>query len=129
MRHLLLSYLFVIVVTLSGCVAIPVHGRSDGGHGPPPHAPAHGYRHHHQGAKLAFDSNLGVYVVVGYPDRFYADGHFLRLHAGSWHVSSSLLGPWTPSPSRFVPPGLRSTHPSNAKRGKHKKQPPAKGRW
>jgi hypothetical protein len=128
MRRVLVS-LVVTAVTLSGCVALSVNGSSDRGHGPPPHAPAHGYRHHHQGAKLAFDSKLGVFVVVGYPDYFYSDGQFLRLDAGSWQVSASLPGPWRPYPSGSVPPGLRSAHPSNAKRGKRKEQLPAKGRW
>ena len=128
MRRVLVS-LLVTAVTLSGCLVVPVSQSSHKGHGPPPHAPAHGYRHHHQGAKLAFDSKLGVYVVAGHVDRFYSDGHFLRLHAGSWQVSASLRGPWSPYPSGSVPRGLRSSHPSNAKRSKHKQQPPAKGRW
>ena len=66
-----------------------IHGR--GGHGPPPHAPAHGYRrkqqqaYHHQGgdAKLAFDSDLGVYVVLDLPHHYYFDGVYLRIEDGS----------------------------------------------
>ncbi|MFQ5585276.1 MAG: hypothetical protein ACE5GF_00390, partial [Thermodesulfobacteriota bacterium] len=35
-------------------------------HGPPPHAPAHGYRHKHRhGVELMFDGGLGVYIAVG----------------------------------------------------------------
>ncbi len=56
------------------------------GHGPPPWAPAHGYRRNHQRAyqhrdatvDLAFDSGLGVYVVVGLPNYYYWDGFYLR---------------------------------------------------
>ena len=34
--------------------------------GPPPHAPAHGYRHKHpDGVELVYKSNIGGYAVVG----------------------------------------------------------------
>ncbi len=124
-----LTLLLVTVVTLSGCVAVSVDGRSDRGIGPPPHAPAHGYRHKHQGTTLAFDSKVGVYVVLGHADLFYSDGRFLRLDTGSWQVSASLRGPWKAYSLASVPPGLRKAHPSKTKRrGKHKQQLPAKMR-
>jgi hypothetical protein len=129
MRRLLVSALLATAVALSSCLAASIDGKSNRGHGPPAHAPAHGYRQHHQDAELAFDSKLGVYVVVGYSDHFYSDGRFLRFHADSWEVSARLHGPWTAYPSASVPPGLRGTHPSKAKRNKHKGHPPAKGRW
>ena len=81
------------------------------------------------GADLAFDSKLGVYLVVGYSDHFCSDGHFLRFHGDSWQVSSSLRGSWGACSPASLPPGLRSTHPSNAKRPKHKAHPPAKRPW
>ncbi len=125
-----LTLLLVTVVTLLGCVALSVDGRSDHVLGPPPHAPAHGYRHKHQGSPLVFDSKVGVYVVVGHADLFYSDGRFLRLDTGSWQVSASLSGPWKAYSLASVPPGLRKAHPSKAKRrGKHKQQVPAKMRW
>ena len=129
MRRLLVPILLVTTVTLCGCVAVSLDGTPHHGHGPPPHAPAHGYRQHHQGAALAFDSKLGVYLVVGYSGHFYSDGHFLRFHGDSWQVSSSLRGPWGAYSPASLPTGLRSNHPSNAKRPKHKAHPPAKGRW
>lgn len=129
MRYLLSSALLATALALPGCVAVSLDGKSNRGHGPPTHAPAHGYRRHHQDAELAFDSKLGVYAVVGYPDHFYTDGRFLRFRADSWEVSASLSGPWTAYPSTSVPPGLRGPHPSKARRGKHKANPPAKGRW
>jgi len=129
MRRLISSALLVTAITLAGCLALPVDEKSHRGHGPPPHAPAHGYRQHHQSADLVSDSKLGVYLVRGHANHFYADGRFLRLHAGSWQVSASLRGPWSAYPSRSLPPGLRSTHPSKAKRGKAGGHPPAKGRW
>ena len=123
MRPLLVTALLVTAVTLSACVTGPSRG-----HGPPPHAPAHGYRHHHHGVDLVFDTSLGVYVVVGRSDHFYVDGRFLRFHADSWQVSASLGGPWSVYPAASVPPGLRKVHPSKAGRTKHKSHP-AKGRW
>ena len=125
-----LTLLLVTVVTLSGCIALSVDGGSDRVQGPPPHAPAHGYRHKHQGTTLAFDAKVGVYVVVGHADLFYSDGRFLRLDTGSWQVSASLSGPWKAYSLASVPSGLRKAHPLKAKRrGKHKQQVPAKMRW
>lgn len=134
MRGALTSVVLVIVLTLSGCLAVSVHGKPNRGHGPPPHAPAHGYRHHHQGATLAFDSKLGVYVVVGYPGHYYSEGRFLRVRAGTWQVSASLGGPWNSYSPASLPPGLRKPRPSKAKghKGKGhrgKGHAPAKGRW
>src|SRR5262245_11687981 len=60
----------------------PVIVREGGAHGPPPWAPAHGHRRHHQRAyqhrdatvDMVFDSGLGVYVVVGLPNYYYWNG-------------------------------------------------------
>jgi len=50
------------------------------GHGPPAHAQAHGYRHKQvAGFELVFDSNLGLYVVVGHHDYYYCVSYFYRL--------------------------------------------------
>jgi hypothetical protein len=129
MRSVLTSLVLVIALTLSGCLAVSADGRPKRGHGPPPHAPAHGYRHHHQGATLTFDSQLGVYLVLDHPDHFYFDGRFLRVHRGSWQVSASLGGPWTPYPSASLPPGLRKSHPSKGKGYKVKGHGPKKERY
>jgi hypothetical protein len=129
MRKTLTSIVLVMVLTFSGCLVVPVTGKSNRGHGPPPHAPAHGYRHHYQGATLTFDSKLGVYLVLDHRDCFYFDGRFLRVHESSWQVSASLSGPWTPYPSASLPPGLRKLHPSKGKGHKAKGHGPKKGRW
>jgi len=129
MRGALASVVLVTALTLSGCLALSVNGKPNRGHGPPPHAPAHGYRHHHQAATLAFDSKIGVYVVLGHPDHFYSEGRFLRVHAGSWQVSSGLGGPWSPCSPSSLPPGLRKAHPHKAKGHGRKGHPPAKGHW
>ena len=129
MRRALVSVVLVTALTLSGCLAVSVGGKPHRGHGPPPHAPAHGYRHHHQGAALAFDSELGVYVVLGYSGLFYSEGRFLRAHAGSWQVSSRLGGPWSSCSFSSLPPGFRKAHPPKAKGHGRKGHPPAKWRW
>lgn len=130
MRRMLVSFILVTAITLSGCVHVsPRHSR---GHGPPPHAPAHGYRAHHDAAELAFDRDLGVYVVVGHVNHFYVDGRFLRLRVGLWETSASLSGPWQATSSRSLPPGLarkQSHHSPKAQHRSHKNDVPAKGRW
>lgn len=93
-------------------------------HGPPPHAPAHGYRHKHgHGTELVFDSRVGVYVVGGRSDHYYDSGSWYRHVDGAWQVSIELDGPW-----RFVSvhrlPGTLAydDHPSGHKhKTKHKK--------
>ena len=59
--------------------------------GPPPHAPAHGYRRkqhiEQQDVELVFDSGLGVYVVVGFPGVYFHADHYFRYAGTSWQVS------------------------------------------
>ena len=55
---------------------------------PPPHAPAHGYRHHHpQGVDLVFDSGIGAYIVLGFDDLFFFDGVYMRFYDNRWHTA------------------------------------------
>jgi len=90
--------------------------REDPGHGPPPWAPAHGYRHKHRRAyqqregtvDLVFDSGLGVYAVVGFPDYYWWDGSYLRISSGRWMTAAYLDASWTPCPEDRVPSKLRS---------------------
>ncbi len=129
MRRMFVSFLLVTAITLPGCVRVsPGHSH---GQGPPPHAPAHGYRAHHSGGELSYDSGLGVYVVVGHAGHFYADGRFLRLRGDLWEASKSLGGPWHATSTRSLPPGLtgKRGHSSKAQHPGRKKDVPAKGRW
>jgi len=88
------------------------------GHGPPPHAPAHGYRRKHQNAyhqhagevELIFDGGLGVYVVVDIPNYYYWNGAYLRIEGGQWSTCAYLDGDWKPYSERSVPAGLRAKH-------------------
>ncbi len=105
------------------------------GHGPPPHAPAHGHRRKQHdsagGLELVFDSEVGVYVVVDIPNHYYWDGYYLRIENGSWYASTKLESGWKSRSSESLPPGLRK---KQSKHGKTKKHPgkghsPAKGHW
>jgi len=89
--------------------------------GPPPHAPAHGYRHKHKAhageVELVFDSGLGVYVVLGWPGHFYDQSHYYRQDGGVWQVSARLDGGWVAASTKKLPPGL-------AKKGRGPKKGP-----
>jgi hypothetical protein len=79
------------------------------GNGPPPHAKAHGYRWKHAtGVELVFDSGLGVYIVVGYPDYYYYDGYFYRFCGGAWEISSKPDRGWAGVSSVSLPAGLKA---------------------
>jgi hypothetical protein len=96
--------------------------------GPPPHAPAHGYRRKHpSGAELRFEASLGVYVVVGQTEVYFHDGWFIRIRSGAWQVSAALEGPWKPRDVASIPAGLRAKH--HAKKPKGRGPKPAKGAW
>ncbi len=119
--------LVLSAAALAACVAVapdrtpapePGHAKSRG-HGPPPHAPAHGYRAKTpQGVNVVFDTQLGVYVVVDLPGSYWLDDRFFRRSSSGWTISASLDGPWQPCPSGDVPEGLQS---GPGKSGKTKK--------
>ena len=87
-------------------------------HGPPPHAPAHGYRHKHQGVELVYDSGRGVYVVVDFPLHFYFKGNYYRLRETNWEVGVHVDGPWESVSEEALPRGLRAKE-----KGKSKEHP------
>ncbi|MAG34180.1 MAG: hypothetical protein CL908_25145 [Deltaproteobacteria bacterium] len=105
-------------------------------HGPPPHAPAHGHRHQHrhQGRdlELVFDSDLGVYVVVGIADRYYWNGHYIRIDGEQWYASVSLQGGWELLAEDSRPRGSgkrkQKKHSAGKKHGPRNSSP-AKGHW
>lgn len=93
--------------------------------GPPPHAPAHGYRHkrRHDGVELVFDSGRGVYVVVGLHDHYFHADRYYRLAGGAWQVSARIDRGWTALDLSSLPPGLAK---QRGARGRGKRQHPAK---
>ncbi len=79
------------------------------GHGPPAHAPAHGYRRKQvSGVKLVFDSGAGVYVVVGHPNHYYHAGNFYRHTGTMWEVSLKLDSGWSSASGKPLPSGLQA---------------------
>lgn len=94
--------------------------------GPPPHAPAHGYRHKHQGddVVLVYDTGLDVYVVSGYKDCYYSAGQYFRFVDGSWEWSVSVSTGWRiVADYREIPSSLCTKHgkgKSHGNKGKGK---------
>ncbi len=89
--------------------------------GPPPHAPAHGYRHKHSGAVLVYESDLGMYQVNGRPGHYFYKDQFYRLHDGQWQVSVSFGGPWNVILDSKLPKKLHK-HKHAKAHGKKKKK-------
>jgi hypothetical protein len=103
-----------VVVLDRGVVVEPKHG-------PPPHAPAHGYRAKHQNVDLVYNSGLGVYTVVGHRGCYYRDSRFYRRQGDGWEISTSIRGPWRTTTVSSVPNGLvaeRSKSEKSHKKGK-----------
>ena len=94
--------------------------------GPPPHAPAHGYRHRHRrhGTNLVFDTGLGVYVVAGLAHNYFFRGNYYRRVGDGWHVRGSPKGRWRKAAGRDLPSGLKKRYA----RGKDKRRGRRRGR-
>ncbi|MFQ6035506.1 MAG: hypothetical protein ACE5NM_06605 [Sedimentisphaerales bacterium] len=105
------------VLTLVSCESLTVGWKSGGkhGHGPPPHAPAHGYRYKHQGVELVYDSGRGVYVAVEFPLHFYYKGSFYRFRNSQWEISTNIKGPWKVIAEEQLPAGLRAKEKDKSK--------------
>jgi hypothetical protein len=96
-------------------------GHPGRGHGPPPHAPAHGYRHKNRdGVDLVYDSGCSLYVVSGLNDHYYCDGRYYRLRDAGWQVSVSIDSGWKPAAEKSLPSGLKAK-----KKAKHASKGPA----
>ena len=114
----------ISIVSLRSSNAHGVHR----GHGPPPHAPAHGYRHklnHHGGVQISFDSGIGVYVVAGHSDVFFWDDHFYRWHDSGWQTSAGLDRGWIQVATAKLPGHLARKHAGRG-HGHARKRHPAK---
>ncbi len=132
MKRLNLLCLFILIVfSFTACQTldpnITVSGtpkaKTSRGNGPPPHAPAHGYRAKHQGHELRFDTGLGVYIVVDIPNTYFHNGLYLRLGPdGSWQASLAIGTGWRPAHDREVPSKLDAGKNSHKKMKKKKKK-------
>lgn len=71
--------------------------------------PAHGYRRKNRhGMEVIYDSNLDLYIVVGYPGYYYYDGLYYRKHDNQWESSSDLKDHWKKSSKHGMPKGLQN---------------------
>jgi len=99
------------------------------GQGPPPHAPAHGYRARTQrGVEVVFDRELGVFVVVSLPGTyFWADFYYREDSGGRWERCDRLDGAWVGIVETSLPSGLRGWNggPRSGLPGKARGQGPA----
>jgi hypothetical protein len=120
--------LFASVLLLTACAGHHGGGYAELRHydgGPPPHAPAHGYRAKHRHHNMVYDSRLGAYVVIGYSDHYFHNDWYFRYRDGFWQINANLSDrDWRDVDFYRVPEGLR-----NSKRGKHSyKEHPGKGK-
>lgn len=115
-KYLASAVMISAFTVLSGCTVYPVH-HHDEGYGPPPHAPAHGYRHKYHGHELVYDAHLGVYVVVGLHDHYYYDNYFYRYDHDHWRYSREVDRDWRDYKNGHLPPGLAKKH-GHDKKGK-----------
>jgi len=107
---------------LGGCIhhhysspSPDVHARKGG---PPPHAPAHGHRRkHHDGIELVYDSEIGVYVVVGRSHHYHDGRSYFRWIGGEWMMSVRMDDGWVAVGSTDVPTRLAARHGKHHGRG------------
>ncbi|HBX54497.1 hypothetical protein [Pseudomonas sp. UBA2684] len=100
MKRLLPLALLAGLLTLAGCAVqssapisqLPV-SKSHPRFAPPPGADSH------------WDGGLGVYVVDGSRDLYYRERTYYRW-SGGWSWATNPQGPWQPTDSSGVPPGL-----------------------
>jgi len=71
--------------------------------GPPPHAPAHGYRHKRGNLVLVYDAHYDVYIVDGHAGYYYCRDRYYRVRGNTWQVSFDFGGPWRAVPSTYLP--------------------------
>ena len=113
--------MFLMLTSLSCSMrAVCWSPRKNKGFGPPPHAPAHGHRHKLPSeVKVAFDTDCGVYVVVGLDKHFWLDGHYYRFYNGQWELSMTVDGGWRSVDVETLPLGLRGKYKTKHVSKKH----------
>jgi len=134
-----LAAIVVSALAAQGCIAHHHHPQSSRAAepavvkrgGPPPHAPAHGHRHKHHDTSgtqvtLQFDTDLGVYVVLGHRDHYWSGNRYFRWSGEHWEVSTALAGGWTVVVRGNVPPSLAAKHAHHKAHHKRRKHAPAK---
>lgn len=122
----LLAFGSSAVLGLAGCFTVlpeDHHG------GPPPHAPAHGYRQRFGDVSHVYEAPLGVFLVLGYPHTYFLDGWYYRHINGYWERCPRLDGRWARAESRHVPGRLVARYagspPAKVAPGKDRSKKPA----
>lgn len=127
----LAASIMAMLITTGCAQRGPIYG--DGGYqrgGPPPHAPAHGYRHKQKNHQMRYDSALGVYVLLDLIDHYYFDDRYYRYRGGDWQYARELEGDrWRDADRRSIPEQLYRQYSHNAERpGRGRGNGPPKGR-
>lgn len=126
MKIKIVFFSLLVALLLAACVdSASVRYGDSGSHykkGPPPHAPAHGYRHKYHNHDMIYDSGVDVYVVVGWQDHYFDNGFYFRYRDGRWQISATLSSDWKDANERDVPKKLFKS------KGKKSKSHPGKGK-
>jgi hypothetical protein len=75
---------------------------------------------------LRFDTDLGVYVVLGQPDHYWSSSRYFRWSGAHWEVSTELAGGWTVVVSGDIPHHLAAKYAHHRPKPKKWKHAPAK---
>lgn len=102
MSPLLRSAVLLSLLGLGACVQTPLSSvpvvSPSGSSNHPRFAPP-------PGVASRWDAGLGVYAVTGTADLYYRERTYYRWRSG-WSWASNPQGPWLPTDSSGVPPGL-----------------------
>lgn len=86
----------------------PAYGYRHKQKGPPPHAPAHGYRRKNQdGFAIQFDPHIGVYILLNYPMHYYWNGIYYRKNKNRWESTKDINKKWKRVEKQKMPKGLQ----------------------
>lgn len=121
-------FLSLIIIGVAGCVdragvrydSDPHYTKS----GPPPHAPAHGYRSKHHQHDMIYDSKIAAYIVVGWAEHYFDNDLYFRYRDGRWQMNVNLDNDrgWKHADDREVPHKLRNSKAKKSKYNNNKQE-------
>lgn len=120
-RNFLIAILSVSALTITGCAVYPVqqdYAYEQYSYGPPPYAPAHGYRATYHTHNMVYDSHLGVYVLLGLPDHYYYDHVYYRYNRDNWYYRHNDKDKWRKYDKRKLPAGLARKYQDDDRRNR-----------
>ena len=109
LRNLITGIVAVSAMGLAGCAVYPAYpGYADGpySYGPPPYAPAPGYRTSYPAHNMRYDGQLGVYVLLDLPDHYYFNNVYYKYSRNNWFYRYQDRDKWRSFDGRKLPPGL-----------------------